>query len=79
MRLLVFALMATLLTVPSVFAVVQTEAPRNKEVVYKQQYTCTNGEWKTVIRQRTNDNGLNERVVGYKCIREPGKKAKTGE
>ena len=76
MKALICALTALLLSVPAAYAVVKTEAPRGKAVTYKRQYNCTNGKWKTVIRQRTNNNGLNERVVGFKCIRERGRKAK---
>ena len=79
MKALICALLASMLVVPSVFAVVQTEAPRNKVVAYRQQYKCTNGEWKRVVQQRTNSNGLNERMVGFKCIRERGQKVKKSE
>jgi len=53
------------------FAVILPEAPRNKAVAFKKLYNCTNGEWKQVVRQTTNRDGINERYVAVKCVRHP--------
>jgi len=55
------------------FAVIMPEAPRNKSVAFKKLYKCTNGEWKQVVHQVTNREGINERYVGVKCVRHPKK------
>lgn len=76
MKKFLMALTATLFFGQAAFAVIMTEAPRNKVVAFKNQYKCTNGEWKQVIKQVTNQQGLNERQVGVRCVRDykPGQK-----
>ncbi|MDX2471869.1 MAG: hypothetical protein QNL04_14965 [SAR324 cluster bacterium] len=42
------------------------EAPRNKILPYRSNYTCS-GEWQTVVSKK-NSRNVSQKFVGYRCI-----------
>lgn len=42
------------------------EAPRNRILPFKEQYTCS-GEWQKVTTRRNKDN-VSTLYVGYRCV-----------
>jgi len=68
MRYFVLVAFFVVFLTPSAFALIIVEAPKNKTVAFRKQYTCTNGTWKHVVRQVRTQRGVSERYVGSKCV-----------
>ncbi len=63
-------LVTTLMALAPVAAWALEEAPRNRILPFKEQYTCS-GEWQKVTTRRNKDN-VSTQYVGYRCVDKHG-------
>lgn len=64
--LIIFLLAFMLSPIMSVAQEAKPEAPRNKILPYRSNYTCS-GQWQTVVTKK-NSRNISQKYVGYRCI-----------
>ena len=67
---MIFLLAFMLSPVMSLAQDAKPEAPRNKILPYRSNYTCS-GEWQTVVTKK-NLRNVSKKFVGYRCIDKKG-------